>query len=101
MDVNLPIAEFDKPLLEGVALALAFGVDPLVEIPVAATLSGLSVPELRAKVAENTYPAPVQVGVRKRVLRLSDIKAWNENPTPSLRRGAKVGQAGDAARDDA
>lgn len=89
MDFNLPSNGLDAPLLEGVALALAFGVDPLVEIKVGAALSGFSEAELDAKIREGTYPMPVKIGVRKRALRLSDIKAWNDSPTPSLRRTPK------------
>lgn len=91
MELKLPNVGLDENML---ALASAFGVDPLVEIPVAAVLSAFSVPELDAKIREGTYPAPVQIGVRKRALRLSDIKAWNKNPQPSLRRTPKSDAAG-------
>ena len=94
MDFSLPIAEIDQSLLESAALAVALGVDPLVEIPVAATWSALSVPEVKAKIREGTYPEPVQVGLRKRALRLSQVKDWIANPTLALHRTASAA-AGD------
>ena len=86
MELKLQFARIDESTAARLLLSTALGIDPLLEIPVAAALSDMSVPEAYARIREHTFPQPVQVGLRKRAIHLSQVRAWNENPTPSLRR---------------
>ena len=54
-------------------------IDPLHRRKVVENVTGLSRSSIYAKIAEGTFPRPVQIGARAVAWRSSDIRAWMAN----------------------
>jgi prophage regulatory protein len=54
-------------------------IDPLHRRKVVENVTGLSRSSIYAKIAEGTFPRPVQIGARAVAWRASDIRAWMDS----------------------
>ena len=54
-------------------------IDPLHRRKVVENVTGLSRSSIYAKIAEGSFPRPVQIGARAVAWRASDIRAWMDS----------------------